>query len=541
MRTIAIINQKGGCGKTTTAISLAGLVARAGRRTLLIDMDPQSHCAVGLGVPEHRIDLDIGDAMLAAGVRPIDPARLLWCTGRNLDLAPSRMKLAGLEAARGGLAELADKERRLSLLLQQFRAQYDVAIIDCSPSIGLLTYNALVAADLVLIPVETSFFSLTGATKQLNTVKTISRRLGVTRPVWVLPTIHDEANEVACDLLAEMRRRFKERVTPVVIRRDPRLREAASYGQSIIDYAPASEGARDYTSLSEWILDQITHLKPEAGELAHAGAGEAGGVDSGAAEPGVVEVVSADVDEMVRRRAHSMAELAATLSGPAGQAPAGAGVTNAAPGGSEPKPLTRAEDVARRAQQFLRRALGMGGNGGPWVAPASPMVTRETAPALMAQETPTPPAPGPLDPGEVALLEGPAVRERGAHATLRLVETIEPKPQAMSPSTQRVLGARVTSQGVLFVQPMTIGRTVYVAGEFNGWNAATHPMKANASVGVYELLVRLPEGKSRYRLVVDGRWTSDPYNPWTEPNEFGDPNNVIEVSAWERSGAAAGA
>ena len=221
-------------------------------------------------------------------------------------------------------------------------------------------------------------------------------------------------------------------------------------------------------------------------------------------------------------------------------APGGGFPKDSMPGGAEPKPLTRAEDVARRAQQFLRRALGMGGSGNPWVAPASPMVTRETAPALMAQETPTPPAPGPLDAGEVALLEGPAVHDRGAgHTALRLVESIEPKPGVMSESTQRVLGARVTSQGVLFVQPMTIGRTVYVAGEFNGWSATAHPMRANPGVGVYELLVRLPEGKSRYRLVIDGMWASDPYNPWTEPNEFGDPNNVIEVSAWERSGAAA--
>ena len=108
MRTIAIINQKGGCGKTTTAINLAGLLARAGRRTLLVDMDPQSHCAAGLGIPEHRLDMDIGDAMLAIGDRHIDAARLLWKAGRNLDLAPSRMRLAGLEAARGGLAPMAD-------------------------------------------------------------------------------------------------------------------------------------------------------------------------------------------------------------------------------------------------------------------------------------------------------------------------------------------------------------------------------------------------------------------------------------------------
>lgn len=167
MRTIAIINQKGGCGKTTTAINLSSLLARRGRRVLLVDMDPQSHCAAGLGIPEQRIDQDIGDAMLAAGVRTIDPARLLWRAGRNLDLAPSRMRLAGLEAARGGLNELADKELRLLSALGLLAKDYDLCCIDCPPSIGLLTYNSLAAADVVLIPVETAFFSLQGDRKSV--------------------------------------------------------------------------------------------------------------------------------------------------------------------------------------------------------------------------------------------------------------------------------------------------------------------------------------------------------------------------------------
>ncbi|MEL6740664.1 MAG: AAA family ATPase, partial [Planctomycetota bacterium] len=113
MRTIAIINQKGGCGKTTSAVNLAAVFASRGYRTLLVDMDPQSHCAAGLGVPEEQIERDIGDAMLTPATRALDATRLLWRIGRGFDLAPSRMRLAALEAARGGLADQPDKERRL--------------------------------------------------------------------------------------------------------------------------------------------------------------------------------------------------------------------------------------------------------------------------------------------------------------------------------------------------------------------------------------------------------------------------------------------
>ena len=152
MRTIAIVNQKGGCGKTTTAISLSGALATLGQRVLLVDMDPQSHCAAGLAIPEGHIEQDVGDAMLASDPSKLDLNKLIWRIGRNLDLLPSRMKLAGLEASRGGLATLEDKDQRLAKVLRALSG-YDLAIIDCSPSIGLLTYNALCAADEVLIPV----------------------------------------------------------------------------------------------------------------------------------------------------------------------------------------------------------------------------------------------------------------------------------------------------------------------------------------------------------------------------------------------------
>ncbi|MEQ8740898.1 MAG: ParA family protein, partial [Hoeflea sp.] len=240
MRTIAIVNQKGGCGKTTTAISLSGALSARGKRVLLVDMDPQSHCAAGLAIPEAHIELDVGDAMLAGSPASLDRSKLLWRIGRNLDLLPSRMKLAGLEASRGGLATLEDKEQRLGKVVSSLDG-YDFAIIDCSPSIGLLTYNALCAADEVLIPVEMSYFSQQGASRQVATLRSLGQRLGRQARHWIVPTIHEPDAALPCELLEQLRGRFGSQVCPTVIHKDDKVKEAATFGRPVGEYAPQSQ------------------------------------------------------------------------------------------------------------------------------------------------------------------------------------------------------------------------------------------------------------------------------------------------------------
>lgn len=552
MRTIAIINQKGGCGKTTTAVNLAAVLARQGKRTLLVDMDPQSHCAVGLGIPENRIELDVGDAMLGIGNWAIDTTRLIWRAGRNLDLLPSRMRLAGLEARRGGLAEMPDKEQRLGKVLTALSCEYDLACIDCPPSIGLLTFNALAIADMVIIPVETSFFSLQGATRQVNTVRTLARRLGVQIPVWMLPTIHDDSSPVACDLLNVMHQRFKDRVAPVVIRRDVRLREAASYGVSILDYAANSQGAEDYGRLATWVIDSIRERAAAPAEMA-ADAAEVEGSSTEAGyrppEPesdadtddpyendpgarpeleqdarllGKVTIASPSLRpapvEVVREVAHAEPrsdslkdQLAGLVAGAQARqpvpaiAPAGVVIPAEAAAAPEVKPISRAEDVARRAQQFLRKLAV----GGPQAVAAEPLapVSDASATATLAQP-------------EVAVIHPPRQV---------LQELARPRPVPVSASVSRVLGVRQTSQGVLFVQPMSIGSKVAIAGSFNQWIPEQHVMRANPELGVYELCTKLPPGKILYRVVADGHWSADPYNEACEPNPFGEINSVFVV------------
>jgi chromosome partitioning protein len=253
VRTIAIVNQKGGCGKTTTAINLAAVFARDGRRTLLVDMDPQSHCAAGLGVPEKRVDFSIADALVEDNLDRVDPGRLVWEVARNLDLAPATMRLAALEAPGGGLHDLPEKDRRLERVLRRFVGLYDVCLIDCPPTIGLLTFNALRGAREALIPVETGYFALKGAQKQWETIQRVIRHIGRPIACHIVPTLHDPESELAQDILVALRRHFAGQIVPLVIREHAELREAVSMGQPVSEYAPESEAARDYDALADWL------------------------------------------------------------------------------------------------------------------------------------------------------------------------------------------------------------------------------------------------------------------------------------------------
>ncbi|MCZ6837586.1 MAG: ParA family protein, partial [Planctomycetota bacterium] len=264
MRTIAIVNQKGGCGKTTCAINLAAIYAKRGLRTLLVDMDPQSHCAAGLGVPESRIEYSIGDALISDIDGRFNPDDLRWEVTRNLDLAPSTMRLAGMEAPGGGLHELPDKDKRLEKLLKRMDDRYDLCLVDCPPTIGLLAFNALRAARETLIPVETGYYSLIGAEKQWKTIQRIIERIGRPIACHMVATMYDEKSDVGKNILTTLRRRFAGQLLPTVIRLSETIREAACLGQPVIDYAPNSEAKQDFVKLADW-LEQ--HACPARGQF----------------------------------------------------------------------------------------------------------------------------------------------------------------------------------------------------------------------------------------------------------------------------------
>ncbi len=459
VRTIAIINQKGGCGKTTTAINLAGVFARRGKKTLLVDLDPQSHCAAGLAIPEQRIDVQIGDAMSSATAsgKSVDWSRLLWRVSRNLDLAPSTVRLAALEAPRGGLGGAEDAERRLDMVLTRLADQYDICLIDCPPSIGVLTFNALVAATEVLIPVETGFFALQGAAKQVQMIKAMGKKIGVQPSHRIVPTMYDETNPLAREVLEQINSRFKGLVAPVVIRLDAKLREAVNFGQPAIEYAPDSAGAQDYSELAEWLLRTPASRKATP-------------VSEGS-EPddaqSAVRTRAMAVESLLSARAHGEA-----LARESGERMAGGGERNATSG------------------------------------------------TLAAAEAAT-------EPAGVMTAERPSVRTR-----VGVLELVEEEPREAWPSVESlraILGVRVTAQGVLFVQPASSGRVLSIAGNFNRWSLSATPMTLNEGVGVYECLVPLPTGRHEYRVIVDGRWVADPFNPRATTNPFGESNSYVDV------------
>ena len=252
MRTFAVVNQKGGCGKTTVAINIAAVYARRGFRTLLVDMDPQAHCAAGLGVPEDQIEMDIGDAMIAQHDESMEKDNYLWEITHNLHLAPSTMMLSALEAPGGGLQSMPDRDRRLESLLKLWSSAFDRCIIDCPPNIGLLTYNALRASTEALIPVETGYFSLRGARRQRKTIEALIARIGKPIACRIIPSIH-RPSPLARTLLLRLQESFAPEVAPTVIRDHETLREAVSFGQSVLVFAPGCEAENDFEALVGWL------------------------------------------------------------------------------------------------------------------------------------------------------------------------------------------------------------------------------------------------------------------------------------------------
>jgi chromosome partitioning protein len=252
MRTIAIANQKGGCGKTTVSINLAACLAREGRRTLLVDMDPQGHCALGLAVPEEQIEVSVFDVLTqGSNGERVEITRSIWQITANFDLAPATTSLSQFEPM---VRSASDAEDRLAEALSAVSDRYDFAIVDCPPHIGLLTRNALSAACEIIIPVDTGYFSLQGLSKQLDTIEAI--RIGRDQPLEmrVLANLYDVRTKLGREILNELKRKFGPFMCSTFINFNTKLREGASFGQPITEYDPSSMGYRDFVRLAREVI-----------------------------------------------------------------------------------------------------------------------------------------------------------------------------------------------------------------------------------------------------------------------------------------------
>jgi chromosome partitioning protein len=253
--TLAIINQKGGVGKSTTAVNLAAALGEKGKQVLLVDLDPQGNATSGFGIEKVAGMKSVYDGIINEA-----PAAdfLLTTYLKKVDIIPATEDLAGAEQE---LVSLLARENRLADLLDTLRTEYDFILIDCPPSLGLLSINAMVAADSLLIPIQCEYYALEGVTKLLHTKDLVSRLNKGLTIFGVLMTMYDGRNTLAKQVVSDVREYFRDLTFKTLIPRSVKLAEAPSYGKSILEYAPSNKAAEAYRECAKEVITRAGNKK----------------------------------------------------------------------------------------------------------------------------------------------------------------------------------------------------------------------------------------------------------------------------------------
>lgn len=516
MRIFAIVNQKGGCGKTTTAINLAAISALHGKKTLLIDLDPQSHCALGFAVPESRIEQHVGDALLFDYPKLPDIDEMTWQISARLDLLPSTMQLAKLESPSSPLNRLPDRDRRLERFLTTVSDIYELVFIDCPPSIGLLTFNAIRAASEVIIPVETSYFALHGAEKQVRTIETIIQRTGRDIRYMLLPTLYDQRLRLSREILTELRKRFSQQLVPTVINYCNRLREAASFGQAIVEYDPASQGRQDYENLFDWLLkkENQTVRSKIADEIENSLSSI--GFPSSNTNNNLLSVETRTINSDNKSTQPTFTDTSSNFM-----------QCDSDNGNGKKSNISTSDLCNSKSDSHYYEQKPIGFEAGSMTGDRAAELVIRARQLLQRQDK----AMQPANNGEVSRIKsGCSTLESNDNELESDINRAKVTTAHYPNNVKQKYGVVSCNQGVTFIYPaISPSQTINLAGDFNNWCASSLPLRFNKKNKTFETCIQLPPGRHSYRYILDGRWVTDQYNPLSEPNEYGELNSVVEV------------
>ncbi len=248
-RVMAVFNQKGGVGKTTSVINLAAALGKLTKKVLIVDIDPQGNATSGLGIDKNSLQSSVYDVM----INQVDIRNIIYSTSaENVDIVPSNVELAGAEIE---LIEVEDRELVLKNSLMEIKDTYDFILIDCPPSLGLLSINGLAASDSVIIPIQCEYYALEGVSQLMETIMLVKRGLNPQLEIeGVILSMFDGRTNLSIQVVDEVKKYFKGKVYTTIIPRNVRLAEAPSHGLSVMDYDPKSKGAEAYSELAEEFL-----------------------------------------------------------------------------------------------------------------------------------------------------------------------------------------------------------------------------------------------------------------------------------------------